>query len=130
MRKGALLHDVQEDFNRIFPYLKIEFFRRSHITKALSPKDEKINPFTSLENVIKWDGDKRITFDEKMTTHAFESMMREDYGLFVQVFRKSGRVWIETSRTDDWTLERQNEEGEMVSSIHRPTSPEETTWDE
>jgi hypothetical protein len=33
----------------------------------------------------------------------------------VQVFRQSGRVWLETTRTDDWTLAEQNKQGEELS---------------
>ncbi|MFZ9982087.1 MAG: hypothetical protein ACO3FI_08660 [Cyclobacteriaceae bacterium] len=45
--------------------------------------------------------------------------MKEEFksatGLLVKIFRKSGNVWIETSLTDDWTLERQNEEGKSMT---------------
>jgi hypothetical protein len=33
------------------------------------------------------------------------------------VFRKSGKTWLETSVTDDWTLKRQNEEGMELSRM-------------
>jgi len=39
----------------------------------------------------------------------------ESLGLFAEVFRKSGNVWIETSLTNDWTLQQQNLEGEEIS---------------
>jgi hypothetical protein len=38
------------------------------------------------------------------------------YGLSVQVFRKSGNVWLETSATDNWTLRQQNNEGAELST--------------
>jgi hypothetical protein len=34
----------------------------------------------------------------------------------VQIFRRSGKVYIETSRTSRWTLKRQNDEGEELSA--------------
>ena len=36
-------------------------------------------------------------------------------GFSVLMFRNAGNVWIETSLTEDWTLEKQNKEGELIS---------------
>ena len=41
----------------------------------------------------------------------------EVYGLGVQVFRKSGNVWLETTVTDSWTLKEQNDQGESLSEF-------------
>ncbi|HVX27352.1 MAG TPA: hypothetical protein VHB70_13470, partial [Parafilimonas sp.] len=38
-----------------------------------------------------------------------------DIGLIAEVFRKSGNVWIESSLTDNWTLQQQNNEAEEIS---------------
>jgi hypothetical protein len=38
------------------------------------------------------------------------------YGIHVQLFRKSGKVWINTSVTSSWTLEEQNKQGEVLSN--------------
>jgi hypothetical protein len=32
-----------------------------------------------------------------------------------QVYRKSGKIWLETTVTDSWTLEEQNKQGESLS---------------
>jgi hypothetical protein len=37
--------------------------------------------------------------------------------LSVQVFRKSGKSWLETTFTDGWTLKKQNQEGIDLSQI-------------
>jgi hypothetical protein len=44
-------------------------------------------------------------------------MLWQEFGLCVQVFRKSGNHWIETSLTNSWTLEQQNREGFELSSF-------------
>lgn len=130
IKKDGAVSDIQKEFNAGFPYLKIEFFWHSHANKELSPKNDKIDPLTSVGKLVKWDRDKVVKVDEKMKTIEFETMWEKKYGLFVQVFRKSGRVWLETSHTDDWSLERQNEEGKMMSSIHNVNPEEENAWDE
>jgi len=50
-----------------------------------------------------------------MKVSELEKIFLEDYGLNVQVFRNSGRVWLETTMTDDWTLAEQNRQGEELS---------------
>jgi hypothetical protein len=32
------------------------------------------------------------------------------------VFRKSGNLWLETTMTDDWTLQQQNDHGYEIST--------------
>ena len=44
--------------------------------------------------------------------------MQEEFGLHVQVFRKSGNTWLETSTSDDLTLEDQNFKGKESQRHH------------
>jgi len=37
--------------------------------------------------------------------------MEDQFGLHVQIFRKSGDLWLQTSKTDEWTIEHQNARG-------------------
>ena len=59
------------------------------------------------------DGDLSINGHQKVST--LESKFLEDYGLNVQVFRKSGNIWLQTTSTDHWTLTEQNEHGRDYS---------------
>lgn len=130
IRKTGPLSDIQEEFSRYFPYLKIEFYRLPHTEKKLSPKNEKLDRYTPVSRVVKWENDKVIEFNEKMTVSQFEAMMDYEAGLFVQIARQSGRVWIETSYTDNWTLEEQNEQGKIMSSIHEASSEKQGDWED
>ena len=56
-----------------------------------------------------------IAITPRMKVSQLENIFIEQYGLSVQVFRKSGRVWLETTMTDDWTLAEQNRQGEELS---------------
>lgn len=129
IKKDGLISDIQKEFSILFPYLRIDFFRLPHTDKKLSPKNEKLGRFTPVNQLVKWNDDKVMEIDEGMTIGLFESVM-EHAGLFVQVLRQSGRVWIETSYTDDWTLGRQNKEGKMMSSIHDAESEKQADWDD
>jgi hypothetical protein len=129
IQKDGQLVDIQNQFSEHFPYLRIDFYRFPHMDKKLSPKNESLDKYTPVSEVVKWNDDKIIEIDDQMTISQLESTM-EQIGLFVQVFRKSGRVWIETSYTDDWSLQKQNEEGKMLGSIHDIDSEKQVDWDD
>ena len=38
-----------------------------------------------------------------------EVVFEDVFGLHVQIFRKSGDIWLQTSSTDHWTLEHHQE---------------------
>lgn len=106
---------IQEEFTNAFPYLKIEFFAKAHQSggpaagKFVNPGATKISECRTIHN----DGD--ITITENMSVKELERRFADVYGLAVQVFRKSGNMWLETSITSDWTLGEQNKEGENLN---------------
>jgi hypothetical protein len=110
------LSSLQSDFNNYFPYLKIEFFKIPHrIGEALAKNliyDK--NKMVRDCRLIKSEG--VLEFSNSMTVSDFEDKFQKEFGLSVQVFRRSGNVWLETSATDSWTLEQQNSEGAELSS--------------
>ncbi len=59
-----------------------------------------------------------LTITPNMTVAELEQNFNDVYGLSVQVFRKSGNVWLETTATDDWTLKSQNEQGQELSDYY------------
>ena len=106
---------IQENFNTVFPYLKLEFFTRG-TTSLGAPLKRFIKPGSKTL------GDCRTIFNKEkiaiapgMTVVDLEKRFWNIYGLGVQVFRKSGKVWLETTVTDAWTLEEQNLQGEALS---------------
>ena len=107
---------IQKEFNAIFPYLKLEFFSKSsHSGGAPATKFIKHNNKTLAEcRTIHNKG--QITITPNMTVKDLEKHFRDIYGMGVEVFRKSGKVWLETTVTDGWTLEEQNRQGKDLSS--------------
>jgi hypothetical protein len=112
MQNNRTIEDVQADFNRAYPYLRIDFFKKSN-GKALELK-EKINKaaLLSIAGTIQ-DGDLNI--HDSMTVGELESTFRKRFGAVVQVSRKSGTIWLETTMTDRWTLKQQNDHGRELS---------------
>lgn len=109
------IYSIQKEFNKEFPYLKIEFFSKpSKAGGAASRKLIKTNSKSIAEcRTIHNNGKLEVT--PQMTVNELEQHLMDEYGLSVQVFRKSGTVWLETTVTDGWTLEEQNKQGEELS---------------
>ena len=106
---------IQEEFSKFFPYLKLEFFSKPHVVGGgSSPKLIKHNSKT-LEECRTLHNTGEITITSGMTVSELEQHFDDIYGLGVQVFRKSGKTWLETTVTDSWTLDEQNKQGEELS---------------
>lgn len=105
------LIDIQREFNQKFPFLKIEFYSGQHQPGQGSPLRERLDSQQTIGTVrtVHQEGDLRV--DSRMTVNKFEQHFYERYGLNVQVFRKSGNLWIQTTSTDSWTLNEQNRKG-------------------
>ena len=102
---------VQKEFSEMFPQLKLEFYSKSN--KEGGTPSAKL-----MKHISKTIADCRtihssgaITIQPQMTVGELEQSFRDIYGLAAQVFRRSGDNWIETTETDDWTLEKQNKPG-------------------
>lgn len=113
------ISEVQRDFSLTFPYLKIEFFSTPYEEGRALPKSKMFMPDRRLGTIrqMHTEGNLAVTGSNKVCE--LENNLWQNFGLSAQVFRKSGNLWIETSLTDSWTLERQNREGLEMSSTHK-----------
>ncbi|MBX3163553.1 MAG: hypothetical protein KF900_03675 [Bacteroidetes bacterium] len=109
------ISSIQKKFNDEFPYLKIEFFSKPHKIGGSSPKKLMMESSKTLGECRTVHKSGTISIVPQMTVGELEQNFKDMFGLWVQVFRKSGRVWLETSVTDNWTLEKQNTKGEELS---------------
>ncbi len=57
-----------------------------------------------------------------MRVNELEQSFADTFGLGVRVFRKSGKSWLETTVTDGWTLEEQNNQGRDLSGMGSQTN--------
>lgn len=106
---------IMGDFNSIFPYLKLEFYRKIFNTEAAKHGTLPF-PESRIINSCRMDKtDGIIQFSDEMAVIDFENKLLNEFDLTVQVFRKSGKVWLETSATDNWSLRMQNEKGRELS---------------
>ncbi len=105
---------VQKQFNNIFPFLKIEFFRQAPVSGIGNARNKMIIYDMKLGELQNLNKGGSLNLTNKMTVAELENYFEKEFGLYIQVFRKSGKIWLETTATDNWTLEQQNEEGKSL----------------
>ncbi len=105
--KETHLFNIQLRFQERFPLLKIEFFKSHHDKLQLSPlTDEVMLDLTVGElNADLVEGELLLYGSE--ATGDFEARLESMFGLHIQVYRKSGINWLQTSNTDEWSLTKQ-----------------------
>ncbi len=113
---------IQVEFNTKFPYLKLEFYAHEHEEQEGSPDRDKLADTFTIGNARTQmnEGDLSIHANQKVST--LEQNFHDIYGLNVQVFRKSGDVWLQTTATDHWTLHKQNEKGAIADNITKTSA--------
>ncbi|MEI7735294.1 MAG: hypothetical protein WCI49_07485 [Ferruginibacter sp.] len=127
IKADTRISDIKKQFSDVYPFLKIEFFKRPHPKHKLSAEMDRIIADRQISTLTKKITDAQIDIDGKRTVLMVEQDFWELFGLSVQVFRKAMNMWIETSFTDSWTLESQNSEGEIFSSKEFRKSMDEDT---
>lgn len=110
LNPNTKIEEIQVEFNKRFPYLKINFFQTKNKPEdEVTPKD-MLQSFVFLKDVSGSKLNGSIHINGLMTVKELEIQFRIQYGLHVEVFRKSGKIWLKTSASDQWTLDEQNKE--------------------
>ena len=111
-----LISEIQQEFNAEFNFLKLEFFTRKGFINSdysaihLAPPTRRIG---DIQQVIT---EGNIEIDGDMVVKDLEERLKNELNVATQVFRKSGNLWLETTMTDSWTLNRQNSHGKEIST--------------
>lgn len=102
--KETSVSDVQKKFSEQYPGLKLEFYK--------AKSEDGINKEDALAETSHFKKEANISIDKDRSVADFEKEFWDETGVAAQVFRQSGNIWLQTTRTDDWTLEHQNTQGE------------------
>jgi hypothetical protein len=103
------LLNIQFYFTEQFPKLKLDFFKTKHDRKELSSLNDEVMEDLKVKDSNPYFTEKTLLLLSTETVSEFEQRMENEFGLHVQVMRKSHDIWIQTSVTDDWTLAKQME---------------------
>ena len=108
--KTTKLSQLQADFQKRFNFLKIEFFKeKSGVDPKYTAQDVLDNSFR-IEEVSSGINNEPIHITGLMKVRDVEQNFSGKLGLYVQIFRKSGKVWLITSTTDHLSLDELDKE--------------------
>lgn len=109
--KEKTLGQIKEEFSKKFPHLKLEFYEITHNNGEGTPERFQMNEGLTIAHARKKQGEGELSINGNQKTNTLEIRFKEMYGLNVQVFRKAGKIWMQTTSTDEWTLSHQEETG-------------------
>lgn len=107
--KGMTIAALQQAFSECFPNLALAFFSKPHEVFQSSPvKYLLTDSNTTLERIERQPRNGAVDLYADMTVAELELFFEQEFGLHVQVFRKTGNTWQETTLSDQLTLGAQN----------------------
>lgn len=118
INKQKTLSSIKEEFESNFPGLKIEFVRHAHKEMEGSSKSDIIRLDLPVKELTNGHVLSDLDISASMRVSEVEQLFRDKMGLHIQIFRKTGKNWIETVHTDSWTLKHQMEIS--ADSQHKP----------
>jgi hypothetical protein len=110
----AIISNIQNDFREAYPFLTLEFYRQPHEEGEHCNEMEKLSPDTPIDDIRMMHTFGWIDISKQRSAAEVEYDFRHQLGLSVQVMRKSGAMWVQTTKTDHWTLQQLNEEGKLA----------------
>lgn len=113
--KRTTVKEVKDQFSALFPYLKLVFFQCKHAEGERSLPAHQLPENSLLSDQLPTVTEGFFHFMPSDTVGEFEQRLQQEHGLPVQVFRKSGSVWLETVQTDHLSLDQQNAKGKAAS---------------
>ena len=117
LNKQDTIGKLQNDFQTQFNNLKIEFYKAAHTLGEGSSDREHLDSNLTLEECGFENESSFVDINPERSVGEFEKEFSEKFNLFVQVFRKSGNLWMQTTSTDTWSLKEQNRKG-GASEMH------------
>lgn len=110
--KNRFIGDVQADFERAYPFLRLDFYKKANG----KPAESKLKLSKSIPlSVTGMHQEGELSVHDAMTVGELEEIFNNQFGAAVQVSRRSGSIWLETTMTDNWTLKQQNDHGRELS---------------
>lgn len=107
---------VQQIFSKRFPFLKLEFFYKPSDENNGSMKKDLITDHSiKIGELTTSAMDMVIVLHPNMSVGELEELFENRLHLHVQVFHKSGNIWLETVRTDAISLQELNKKAQRRS---------------
>jgi hypothetical protein len=105
------LKNFKEQFSGRYKGLKIEFYQNPHQPYEGNHIQNTLSDETLMSELLSIELPVDLGVEDDMSVTDFEQLMETKLGLHVQVFRRSNAIWLQTTKTDDWSLGKQNTKG-------------------
>ncbi|HLZ16621.1 MAG TPA: hypothetical protein VKQ08_06255 [Cyclobacteriaceae bacterium] len=113
------IKEIQERFSQVYPFLKIDFFKKGCDGRKFGLQNAKYYPDVKMKDIENhFAGELEI--DDTMTVSELESKLFACFGLNAHLSRRSGDIWLEVSVTNHWTLKQQNDLGKEILPFKIP----------
>ena len=106
INKWTTVGSIQRAFSSFFPAFKLELFLCKHNKESLYTDNKKLKP----EYIIASDNQSILNCNIEINSADkvldIEKMFYEKYGLCAQIFFKCKNGWIQTVKSDHYSLKR------------------------
>ena len=123
IQQDSDIRTVREHFCEWYPYLRINFFRNKNNGQTITSQSIVFSDTTKLNEINPGFSGGVIEIFDEMSILEFENEFFRRYGMSVQLSRKSGNLWLDTVKTNQWTLKEQDEHGKAISPISNQKTP-------
>lgn len=109
--KNKTISDFQKEFNDAYRGLKIVFYKSNINTTDGWTESNQLSPETKLGEAYSDIREGELNIYDYNTIADVESIFSKEFKINVQIFRRSNKLWLQTSKTDKWTVGTQNSKG-------------------
>lgn len=109
------LREIQDVFSDFYPYLRINFYWKTHKKYETSPMIELVSPDTPVRDLRRTHLSGLLEILPLNKVADVEREFQQRFGLSVQILRKEKNKWEQTTGMDDFTLKELNEFGRNSS---------------
>ena len=117
------LREIQESFTEQYPNLKLGFFVDLNDDNQYSQDELIKNEHSTLRMVNPEIGYGAISVSPSTKVMDFETEAFLQLGVDVQVFRRSGKLWLATKQTDHKSFVEQEEMSIQMNQAIEPITP-------
>ena len=113
LSKEKTIKEIQQDFNSQYPFLKLEFYKKDNVDPDITAKKHFTYDLKLKDLGLSDDG--LINIQSDLSIGDLKKIFFKKFGLNAQVSRKSGTLWLETTMTDRWSLQKQDDHGREIT---------------
>jgi hypothetical protein len=108
---NRLLREIQMDFSKFYPYLRMEFFHVSTAGSSSSSEPTAISPYVKVGSVRRNHHQGAIYLFPNTTVKDLEDRMNKEFNLGTEIYHYTKAGWLQTDAVDMATLNELNDQG-------------------